>query len=65
MKITTKLLEQKTDDEQSVLDQNYKKLGCDIRTVEGKSSEYKLLKEYLDNTKGSFGSVKVGEIYEI
>jgi hypothetical protein len=28
LKITTKLLEQKTDDELSVLDQNYKKLGC-------------------------------------
>lgn len=44
MKITTKLLDQKNDDEQSVLDQNYKKLGCDIKTVDQKSSEYNLLK---------------------
>lgn len=37
MKITTKLLDQKVDDQESILDQNYKKLGCDIKTVQEKS----------------------------
>lgn len=43
LKITSKLLDQKTDDNESVLDQNYKKLGCSIKTIEEKSAEYKLL----------------------
>lgn len=33
MKITTKLLEQKSNDEEAIFDQNYKKLGCSIKTV--------------------------------
>ncbi len=37
MKITTKLLEQKDDDDLNVVDQNYKKLGCDIKTIDPKS----------------------------
>jgi poly [ADP-ribose] polymerase 2/3/4 len=37
LKITSKLLDQKTDDNESVLDQNYKKLGCSIKTVDQKS----------------------------
>lgn len=64
LKITSKLLDQKTNDEASILDQNYKKLGCDIKTVDTKSSEYKLLQEYFDNTKGSgYNKVQIGEIY--
>ena len=66
MKITTKILQETDDTEDtSVLDQNYKKLGCDIKTVDEKSKDYSLLKEYFDNTKGHFGNVKIGEIYEI
>ena len=33
MKITSKLLEQKTNDEESIHDQNYTKLGCKIQNV--------------------------------
>lgn len=33
LKITSKLLDQKADDNLSVLDQNYKKLGCGIKTI--------------------------------
>jgi hypothetical protein len=43
LKITSKLLDQKTNDESSVHDQNYKKLNCDIKTVDAKSADYKLL----------------------
>ena len=43
LKITSKLLDQKNNDDQSVLDQNYKKLGCSIKTIDSKSSEHKLL----------------------
>lgn len=60
LKITSKLLEQKSDDSESVLDQNYKKLGCSIKTVDAKSAEHKLLEEYFNNTKGFYGKVKVG-----
>lgn len=41
MKITTKLLEQKTNDEEAIHDQNYKKLGCEIKTLKQESNDYK------------------------
>nr|VVW87368.1 unnamed protein product [Nymphaea colorata] len=63
LKITSKLLDQKTDDNESVLDQNYKKLGCNIKTIDPKAPEFKLLEEYFDNTKGGYSKVKIGEIY--
>ncbi len=60
LKITSKLLDQKTDDNEAILDQNYKKLGCSIKTVDEKSTDFKLLNEYFDNTKGSFSKVRIG-----
>lgn len=60
LKITSKLLDQKNDDNESVLDQNYKKLGCSIKTIDNKSAEFKLLEEYFDNTKGGYSKVKIG-----
>jgi len=65
LKITSKLLDKKTDDNEAILDQNYKKLGCSIKTLDEKSADFKLLNEYFENTKGSFGKVKIGEIYEV
>ena len=44
MKITTKLLDEGGDEDTAVLDQNYKKLGCGIKTVPQDSGEYKLMK---------------------
>jgi len=63
MKITAKLLDQDTNEDTSVYDQNYKKLGCNVKTLDQKSADFKLLKEYFDNTKGSFSSVSIGDIY--
>ena len=65
MKITSKLLDQGGDDDTAELDQNYKKLGCKIKTLDEKNADYKLMKEYFDNTKGGFSKVTVGDIYEI
>lgn len=65
MKITAKLLDQDVEEDISVHDQNYKKLGCSIKTLEKTSDDFKLLKEYFDNTKGSFSSVNIGDIYEV
>lgn len=65
MKITTKLLDQAGDEDTAVHDQNYKKLGCNIKSLDQKSADYKLLKEYFDNTKGGFTQVTVGDIYEV
>ena len=66
MKITTKLLDEGGDEDTSVLDQNYKKLGCTIKTLDHKGADYKLLHEYFENTKGpGFTRVSVGDIYEI
>lgn len=65
MKITTKLLDQEGDDDTAVLDQNYKKLGCGIKTLAQNSPDYKLLKQYFDNTKGGFSRVTCGDIYEV
>lgn len=65
MKITTKLLDQDGDDNTAVHDQNYKKLGCSINTLERSGKDYQLLKEYFDNTKGCFNKVDIGDIYEV
>ena len=59
LKITSKLLDQKTDEDTSILDQNYKKLGCDIKTLDKKSEEHKLMQEYFDNTKGNYSKVSI------
>jgi hypothetical protein len=41
MKITTKLLEQKANEEDAIHDQNYKKLGCSLKTVKPESKDFK------------------------
>ncbi len=38
LKVTTKLLSEDGDEDTAVLDQNYKKLGCNIKTVQPKSA---------------------------
>lgn len=65
MKITTKLLDKEEDDNTAIIDQNYKKLGCTIKTLDQAGKDYKLMKEYFDNTKCGFSKVTVGDIYEI
>jgi hypothetical protein len=37
MKVTVKLLKQSNDEQLSVQDQNYKKLGCSIKTLDKQS----------------------------
>ena len=44
MKITTKLLDKEEDDSSAIIDQNYKKLGCEIKTLQPDSKDYKLMK---------------------
>jgi poly [ADP-ribose] polymerase len=64
LKVTSKLLDQKGDDSENVHDQNYKKLGCSIKSVPTTSPDYKLLKEYFDNTKGSgYSKVAISDIF--
>lgn len=65
MKITSKLIDEKKDDNESVHDQNYKKLGCSIEPVSKSGADYKLLTEYFDNTKGGFGKVKISDVFEV
>ena len=65
LKITSKLLDQKGDENQSLLDQNYKKLGCKIKTLDKKSGEYKMLNEYFDNTKSYYSKVSIEDIFEV
>lgn len=65
MKVTAKLLDQGGDEDTSVHDQNYKKLGCSIKTLDQGSKDYKLLRQYFDNTKGPFSQVTIGDIYEV
>ena len=38
LKITSKILDEKKDDNEAVFDQNYKKLGCTIKTVDQKKA---------------------------
>ena len=63
MKITTKLLDQQGDEDTAVHDQNYKKLGCNIKSLDKNSKDYKILNEYFENTKGGFSKVTIGDIY--
>lgn len=65
LKITSKLLDQKNDDNESVLDQNYKKLGCSIKSVDKKSNDYKLMEEYFNNTKGCYNKVSISDVFEV
>lgn len=65
LKVTSKLLDQQGNEEDAVHDQNYKKLGCSIKTLDTSSGEYKLMKEYFDNTKGNYGKVSIGDIFEV
>jgi hypothetical protein len=34
LKITSKLLDQVSNDDEAILDQNYKKLGCSIKSID-------------------------------
>ena len=63
LKITSKLLDQKTNDNESLLDQNYKKLGCSIKNLDKKSGEYNMMKEYFDNTKSGYSKVSISDIF--
>ena len=65
LKITSKLLDSHKNEEESVHDQNYKKLGCSIKTMDKKGVDYKLLNEYFENTKGFQSQIKIGDIYEV
>lgn len=65
LKITSKLLDQASNEDEAVLDQNYKKLGCSIKSLDKNNSQYKLLHEYFDNTKGNFSKVSISDIYEV
>ncbi len=38
LKITSKILDEKKDDNEAIFDQNYKKLGCTIKTVDQKKA---------------------------
>jgi poly [ADP-ribose] polymerase len=65
MKVTVKLLKESTNEDVAVSDQNYKKLGCNIKVLKRNSEEYKLLSEYFNNTKGNYSRVTIGDIFEI
>lgn len=65
MKITSKLLEQTSNEDEAILDQNYKKLGCSIKSIDKNNAEYKLMNEYFENTKGQFSKVSISNIYEV
>jgi len=54
MKIASKFIDaQDHSSEVDVLDQNYKKLKCKIEAVPSSSEEYKIIHQYVENTKGS------------
>jgi hypothetical protein len=47
-----------------VIDENYGKLNCEITTLEDKSDEYKLVSEFLDNTK-SGRKLKLLDVFKL
>lgn len=58
-------MDQKNDEKESELDQNYKKLGCSIKTLDKNSEDYKLITEYFNNTKCEYNKVTIGSAYEV
>lgn len=50
MKITTKLLQESESTDENIIDQNYKKLKCEIRALDHKSDEFKFLEDYVNDS---------------
>lgn len=50
IQVATKILEDKKDKDENLIDHNYKKLKTDIKPVDRKSEEYSIIEEYLRNT---------------
>ena len=54
IKIAANIIEEKKDvkgPKVNLIDQNYAKLNCEMKTLDSKSEEYKLIEEFLNNTK--------------
>lgn len=54
MQVATKLLDQGASPEESILDANYRKLECKLHPVDPKSKEYKIIEQFITDSKGSY-----------
>jgi len=54
MQVATKLLDQGTSPEENLIDANYRKLECKLVPVDPKSKEYKLISQFIEDSKGNY-----------
>ncbi len=64
MKIATKILSEKTNDQEDLLDQNYKKLNCNLTSLDRNSSDFKRIDTFIQNTRENW-KAKVVDCFEI
>jgi Poly(ADP-ribose) polymerase catalytic domain len=68
IKIAHKLINPKVKDAKApvvnVIDENYGKLNCEIKTLEEKSDEYKLVEEFLENSKSGH-KLKLLDVFKL
>jgi poly [ADP-ribose] polymerase len=68
IQVATKLLDQGSGSEDSLIDANYGKLKCDITPIDRKSETFKIVQEYIDNTHGTthrtFG-LEIEDLFEL
>lgn len=65
IKITSEMVgDNKKLNKDQIMDENYDKLKCDIKTLEPSSEERKMLSTYLDNTKNGY-NLKLLEAFKL
>lgn len=64
MQVATKILDQGTSPEENILDANYRKLECKLKPIDHKSKEYKLIEQYISDSKGSY-KIQLIDIFEV
>jgi len=64
IQIAHKLKDQKEEGVENPIDANYKKLNCDFEVVDPKSKEYKIIDDYINNTK-QYSNVELVHAFRI
>lgn len=68
IKIAHKLINPKVKDAKApkvnIIDENYGKLNCEIKTLEEKSDEYKIVEEFLENSKSGH-KLKLLDVFKL
>lgn len=64
MQVATKLLDQGASPEENLIDANYRKLECKLKPIDTTSKEFKLIEQYIADTKGSW-KIQLIDVFEV